>query len=766
MNNESIAGVPSRTLPEKLVVALAFLIPVFAIPIVWVPFQATKVLLASGIVAFLLILWAIRAVKTKTLPFSVSPVGVSLGILVASYFFSSLFSGNPGGSFIGYQIDSDTFAFILLCSLTALTVGWAAHTARAAFLTLCGLLAAVWVVFAFQLVQVGLAAFNLPVFDSAIVNILGKWNDFALFSSLVASLSLITLALMAHAPLQRLAMIATLATAVFFVTLANLSLAWILLGSVAGVVLVTSLAQEGSSGAVSRHSRTSAIIAGIVLALSVLFLFFGSSIAPALQNVFRIQALEVRPSFEGTLAVAEAVYATDALFGSGPNTFSDQWFLHRPDGIVATPFWNVAFSSGFGFIPTSFVTGGIVTGIAWTIFIGAFLYSFARRIFSLEQHEQGILFLLAIAGTGAVLLIAIHLFYVPSPSMSVLMFLFVGLCMALFRRERNVSAHATESSARAALKSVTAILIAVAAIVALVFVLRVYAGGVLYERSVTFFNTNDIDRAEANAARALSFSANDRVYRLLTLTNLSRLSALASAENTESGQEEFRSLLAGTITLGKKALDYNEHNFLNWMSLAGVYGAIAPLKIQGAYEAAVDTYAEVRKRNPRTPEVDYRIAQIEEAQGNVDAARSSVAAALALKQDYTPAILLAGQLALNEGDIDEAIDSLEAALVFEPNNALLVYQYGILHIANESFDEARVAFERALEIDPNYANAKFFLAETYVFLGRPEDALTLINELLVENPNDENLKTVQRAISRGENPFSSEQPLPEEPEGE
>src|SRR3989344_1806236 len=121
---------------------------------------------------------------------------------------------------------------------------------------------------------------------------------------------------------------------------------------------------------------------------------------------------------------------------------------------------------------------------------------------------------------------------------------------------------------------------------------------------------------------------------------------IASCGSSDSAsQDAFRAALTGAIAAARQALAYNQNSFENWITEGAVYSAVVPTGIDGAYENALAVYGEARKRNPLTPEIDYRIAQIEAAKGNRDAARAAAEASIALKADYTPAILLIAQLA-------------------------------------------------------------------------------------------------------------------------
>ena len=122
---------------------------------------------------------------------------------------------------------------------------------------------------------------------------------------------------------------------------------------------------------VPNHVSFSALF---ILLVSIAFVVQGDSLGNYVASVFNISQVEARPSWTTTLSIAGGTYKSSPIFGSGPNTFPEQWWAFRPDAVNATPFWNVNFESGVGMIPTSFVTTGMLGALAWGTFFLLFLY--------------------------------------------------------------------------------------------------------------------------------------------------------------------------------------------------------------------------------------------------------------------------------------------------------------------------------------------------------------------------------------------------------
>ena len=106
------------------------------------------------------------------------------------------------------------------------------------------------------------------------------------------------------------------------------------------------------------------------VALSVLFLFFGAALNTQLTNLFPVSSLEVRPSYESTLAVGHCFsrrFLNKTAVGAGPNSFGEQWLLRKPTEVNQSAFWNIDFNVGFSTLMTALRSVGFLGLIAWLV---------------------------------------------------------------------------------------------------------------------------------------------------------------------------------------------------------------------------------------------------------------------------------------------------------------------------------------------------------------------------------------------------------------
>jgi len=752
-----------------IIILLAFLIPAMLVPVVGVPLQFTKVLVAALGAIALVAVYVGSALRRRTLSLSWSPLVAGLVLLPIAYAVAALFSTHPASSFFGYELDQDTFGFALVASVLALSVFWSLKAQKGVFSVLLALLAGGWLVLLFQAAQVFFSApFGLPAIASAIANPIGKWNDLALFAGLIVSLALVCLESLSISRLGAIALYATMAVSLFFLALVNLGLAWVLVGLFAFVVFIFALTRRSgpSDAPALRQPLPNVVPSAAVLLVVLFFLFVGSGIPSSLQQSFGTQSLEVRPSSEGTLTILSSVYQKNPVFGSGPNTFAADWLLYRPADVLKTVFWNSEFNAGFGYLPTVLTTGGLVVGVAWAVLIVLFGYVGIRYLFGPAARDRSV-FAVATTGSGILYLLVAHLFYVPSSTLTLILFLLLGLFLASMHGTTAVKTKVLSFADNPRVGFVATLILVVvimASFASVVGIGRLYASGVEYGKAVFSLSQGNYDRARERAFSSLSLSDQDRSYQIVALSSLAKLNVLMNSQPADAAaQNEFRNLLSDAISASGQAVQYNGQGFNNWMVRASIYASVVPLRIDGAFENASKAYEEARKLNPGTPEIDFALAQLYQSQGQITDARTKVEAALAKKADYTPAILLAGQIALDEGKLKEAIESVKSALVFEPQNSVFLYQLGVLFLADKDYANAVLALEAALVVNPQYANAKFFLGQTYAFLGKDDDALALFRGLAGENPENQVVKDIILALEGGKNPFSGGVEAPPEP---
>lgn len=746
------------------------------VPAATIPFLFTKVsiLAIGGLIALALYILA-RLSRGNIIVPPVALLG-ALWLVPAAYALSMLFSGaGVRLASFGIEMEPDTFGFMLVLAafgtLAALIFRRTNHY-RVFFMVGTAALA---LAEAAQLVFLVLAK-AMPSTVAATANLVGSFTDLGMVVGLGLALILIAARFLTLRPKVKIALWAIGIVGLVILALVNSPVIWSLVALVAlglfieaimrrriraddedleGVELVDS-DREQEMGAQDLRSLGAPLV---VLVVALFFLIGGSTIGAALSNALGTNFLDVRPSWQSTFAVGSHTYASSPLFGSGPGTFGSQWLKFRDRSLNDTIFWNVNFTSGIGFIPTSFVTTGIVGVLAWLAFLGMFLYIGLRALL-FRAPEDGFARFVAVGSfVGALYVFLLAVFAVPGPVVLVTGFVLAGMFISSLRyggsrREWGIIFAKNPRVGFVIVFALTIMLLA--SVVAAYVVIERYLGDVAYAEGSTALAKGDLNGAATAVNRSLLFAPSDRAYQLVAAIGVAEMNKIANDTTLtpSAAQQQFQAALSTSIQAALTATRLNPANYQNWAVLGNVYQTVVPLNISGAYDNAKAAYAQALTLNPSNPTLPYVMAQLEIAQKNYPAAEADLTSSINLKRDYTQAIFLLSQLEVQQGKSKEALQAAEAAAYFAPTDPNVLFQVGLLRSANGDTDGAIQALSAAVAANPSFANARFFLAAMYATKGQNDQALAQLQAVAALSAD--NAKAVApdiAALQAGKNPF-------------
>lgn len=739
---------PFESTASFLVTALVFLLPLFFIPGLALPLQFTKSILVALIVFLGLIFYITSQLKKRQIDIPYNSVLLSLWLIPIAYFVSTVFSGNVKASMFGDSLNVDTFSFIVLMSLATFLVVALVKSQSRIVQIYFALFVSFGVLALFHILRLVFGAdfLSFSVFSTNTSTPIGGWNDLGIFSGLIAILSLIMLT--GHTLSKRIsfAFKGALLVSLFFLVLINFSTVWWVVGFFALATFVYSvISGNDTEGGISFTSL-------LVLAIAIIILFFGSG--GYLANQFNTSFIDVRPSWESTVDIGKVVYSDNPIFGSGPNTFDKQWLLNKPTEINETVFWNIDFNRGIGFIPTSFITTGLIGVIAWTIFFLMLLFSGFRSLI-LRPVEDRFSYHIILSSFLSALYLWI-LVGVSSPSASIigLAFIFTGIFIASLRHQNKQLSISLSENPRLGFVAVLLLTIVFLGSVAGLFILsQKYISAISHQRGIALAQIN-LDEALQKINKATSLDENDLYFRSAAEANIAKLNQLFSEPNaTDETRNQFQTALSNAIGNAQSAINIDSSNYLNWVMLARIYHLISPLNIEGAYENAVRSYDEALLYNPESPFIYLRRAELEFLMGNNESGKEFVESALLKKSNYTEAVFLLSQIQISEGNIKEAILSAEAITVINPTNSTAFFQLGVLRYNNNDNLEAISALERAVLINSVYSNARYFLGLSYYKENRVDDAIEQFVEIQKLNQDNVEIVTILENLRSGKAPI-------------
>jgi tetratricopeptide (TPR) repeat protein len=744
---------------------------VLVVPTVWFPFQLTKVAVFALFAAAALVLFVMGGGMRELTRSHGFALALLIGALPAAYLVSALLAVDPSVAYLGYGLESGTVVFIVLAALAfvlAFALFRTQRTARTLLTVLAGALGAAVV---FQLVSVVFGTNVIPfeTFADRSVNLIGKWNDLGLLVGLLFMLLLARVELAPASPLARAGVAGVGLVLAVLLGIINFTLVWALLLVFAlglGVVaFLSGRAQE--AGELGRLPVFSAVVAVV----AALFLFFGQSFNVGLTSVFPVSSLEVRPSYASTMdinAASRGGAVSRLFFGAGPNSFGQQWLLHKPAEVNQSAFWNVDFNVGFSALSTAFGMVGIVGLLAWLIplvLVGMAALRVMRRSI-LGKDDKPIAGALIV---GSLFLFAALAFYAPSQNLILLAFVLWGAAFGYLWRQGREAAAEPQASSRLTLigTGVFALALIVLAVSTAGLSTRRFVSEIFVNRGIVALQSPDAAMAFTYAARAAGVETTGNALRLAASAGAATMGQIA--QNTELPEEQarasFEAALGQTVLASQQAALLNPGDYRPHLILGNVYDFLAQLGVEGAYAAAVQAYADAGSRNPTNPGLPLAVARLEGAQGNLEAARAKAGESLTLKPNYTDAILFVVQLDVAQNDLPAAITAASAAAQTAPGVAPIWFQLGLLHYAAGDSESAIGALERAVALVPNYANARYFLGLSYYAQNRNEDAIRQFEGLAAENPDNAELSLILGNLRFGNPPFEGAQP-PVTPEPE
>ncbi|MDP1722891.1 MAG: tetratricopeptide repeat protein [Candidatus Gottesmanbacteria bacterium] len=605
------------------------------------------------------------------------------------------------------------------------------------------------------------------------LSIVGSTSDLAFLLGLGAIGILFALRELELSERARRALILTGIGAVALLAIYNAPLVWTLVALVSLGLFVESVMQRGGKERDSdlddvsvideeplevEDGKRSIVMPLALLAISLFFLI-GGTLGGALANALHVNVLNVRPSWQSTFAVTQKVYVTSPVFGSGPGTFGSEWLKYRDASLNSTAFWNVDFSSGIGFIPTSLVTTGLIGALAWIGFVALLIVLGLRMLILRAPRDPFVRSVAMFSFLASLYLFAIAIFDLPSALVIVLAFAFAGLFASTMRfgavgAQSGIIFSRSPRLGFVIVFSLTILLLG--SVVAAYSLVGHYIATSELATAYAAYAAGNLDAADKAVQQAISFAPSAAAYQIQSAIAVTRLNQIAASTTMApaDAQKAFQTALSSGINAALTSTNLEPTNYQNWIALGNLYAQAVPLQVSGAYESAKTAYDKARALNPTNPQIPYVLAQLDIAHKDNKAAKDDLKAAIALKQDFTTAIFLLSQLEVQDGNVKDALAAALAAAYFTPNNPNILFQIGILYAVQNDLANAVLALSSAVAANAQFANARYILAAVYAKQGNYPKALEQIQA--IADMSADNAKAVASqlaALQTGKNPF-------------
>ena len=458
---------------------------------------------------------------------------------------------------------------------------------------------------------------------------------------------------------------------------------------------------------------------------------------------------EVRPSISSTFGIYKGVLKEHALFGTGPNRFSEGWVKNRPAELNQTAYGDTDFTFGFGYIPTLMTSTGIVGSIALIcLFVLAMCQAVYLILRSRDDYDRVLSF-------GTIYLILMSLLYVPALPLILIMFVGMG---AVASRGKNTTITLQNNVFNAVvLKALIALAITLFAIIGTILIKEYRAARYFMQASLAVSQDKNVASAEALLGKTVKLHPTDIYYRGVSELLALKAQVIAN-QNSKDGKisEEARNVALQTYesseAAAEKAISLNPTNYSNYLFAGSVFAA-DPSKL----EKAENIYNQALKYSPNNPNVYYGIARIRAQKGDIDGVKYNLQKAIETRPVFTDALIAGAQVKASEKDLRGALDFLAQAYRSNPSRVdLLLIIAQVQYLQLNDINAAIVTLEFAVGNNPNYADGRFGLATLYAKQKNFADAAKLLVGIKTDDEKTKQMLDEYIAkLNAGVDPFVS-----------
>src|SRR3989338_3121901 len=394
----SSAGKPKKERkffnPEKLAVfffyALVFLMPIFALPLAVAQLASSKAVLFFGGILFTAFFWILSSLIKGSVKIPKSALLISFGAVVSVLLASALSSGNAGLSPAGKLYDLNTFSVMLAAGLALFFGSIIFQSEKRVFSFYFLLFCSSFVVFLFQLLHLvfGINIIPFNIFPYATSNLIGGWNDFSIFFGFIG---LVSLAFLEPAKLgkgSRFFLFVLLFMSFLAMVSANFFNHWVIFGGFSLLIFIMTLFKSRFKEQTKWPGAKIFLRISLFALAAVIFFMLFRGTGGNINNILKTSSTDIRPSWSATLDITKKSLKDNVVLGTGPNTFVYNWLKFKPTAVNSTIFWNARFSSGFGYLPSTAATTGVLGIVAIIFFLAIFLNYGRKAVFYKKEDTR------------------------------------------------------------------------------------------------------------------------------------------------------------------------------------------------------------------------------------------------------------------------------------------------------------------------------------------------------------------------------------------
>lgn len=182
--------------------------------------------------------------------------------------------------------------------------------------------------------------------------------------------------------------------------------------------------------------------------------------------------------------------------------------------------------------------------------------------------------------------------------------------------------------------------------------------------------------------------------------------------------------------------------------LRGIASDQVPLPSRTAFISLIDEYRESLIFNADMPESMSELGVLNAAQNDLVGAEQALLSARQLSPGYLPALLNLADVYRERGRDDMGESVLNDALGRYPDSAEVNHALGLLYVRTRRTPNAVFLFQRATRLAPDNPQFALVFSLSLIETGRPEQAVTALQDALVRFPDHPGLASTLQALQR------------------
>jgi len=644
---------------QKGLVSFVFLLPLFFVPLTTEFFSFNKLYLFFVFTLVLLVSYALKMAVSKTFYVKRTFLDLPLLLILIGVALATIFSENKYYSIVGtlgnWEGSLITTVFLYIFYYVVVSNIKVSHVKD---------------IISVLVVSTSISSL-LFLFSSLGVNVFGQaWSSPYGFNTIgVSSAAVLFYSIVFPLSLNFLLKSKDIAQKVLYAVTSGL-LAISVFGSVQIVGILTLLVGLTYVFFVSKQEdlkQTAPFLLGaLIISLLVLLISFGP-----VKNKFGF-GLEIpgslNPSYRDSWIVSSLAIGEKPFFGTGPNTYFQDYTRFKAQAVNATDIWDLRFNQASSRYVTSLATTGILGLLTWVLLV-YFLVKIAIRgenkVFTLTETEEDALedrkMYLGSLHASVLALLFSWLFSSGSLSALIVFFVLMGLvatCVDIGKKERRSTANVSLSVLIAALVFLGA---------SSYFGYRAYASDFLFRESLVDLTRGGVNTYDLQRRAVILNPLYDLYRRNYAQTNLALASAVSQKENlTDQDAEDIRTLISQAVREIRVATEVLAPlNVENWEVRGAIYRNLNSVA-SDAMSWALNAYNTAISLDPASPRLRIDLGGIYFTAEDYQNAATVYSTAIRLKNDYANAHYNLAQALKKLEDWSNAKTELEIVLRLIP----------------------------------------------------------------------------------------------------